>query len=91
VRERVVEGAVQILRERRTPLRIQDIHAEFLRRQLALPGSGTPANIAAHLVYRDLFTRPRRGVIGLTEWVDDAPPVEPESPEASDRAKWSVE
>ncbi len=91
VRERVVEGVVQILREHHTPLRIQDIHAEFLRRQLALPGSGTPANIAAHLVDRDLFTRPRRGVFGLTEWDNDVPPVKAVSPDASSCTEGSKE
>lgn len=68
VRERVVEAVVEILRDHGKPMRIQDIHIEFLRRQLPLPGSGTPANIAAHLVDRDLFTRPSRGVFGLAEW-----------------------
>lgn len=73
VRERVVESVITILRDHGSPMRIQDIHAEFLRRQLPLPGSGTPANIAAHLVARDLFTRPRRGVFGLAEWETASP------------------
>jgi hypothetical protein len=34
VRERVVHSAVQVLQDRGAPMRIQDIHAEFLRRQL---------------------------------------------------------
>jgi hypothetical protein len=68
VRERVVHSAVQVLQDRGAPMRIQDIHAEFLRRQLPLPGSGTPTNIAAHLVDRGVFTRPGRGLFGLTEW-----------------------
>ncbi len=73
VRERVVESVVRILRDRGEPMRIQDVHAEFLRRQFALPGSGTPTNIAAHLVDRTVFTRPSRGVFGLAEWE----PIEP--------------
>lgn len=78
VRDRVVESVIQILQERGDPMRIQDIHAEFLRRELPLPGSGTPTNIAAHLVNRDLFSRPRRGVFGLTEWDGLPRLVEPE-------------
>jgi uncharacterized protein (DUF2267 family) len=68
MRERVVEAVILILREHGKPMRIQDIHSEFLRRELPLPGSGTPANIAAHLVDRDLFTRPGRGAFALAEW-----------------------
>lgn len=68
VRERVVESAIQVLLDQGEPMRIQDIHAEFLRRQLPLPGSGTPANIAAHLVDRSIFTRPNRGWFGLARW-----------------------
>jgi hypothetical protein len=68
VRERVVEGAVQILKDQGEPMRIQDIHSEFMRRKFPLPGSGTPTNIAAHLIDRTVFTRPRRGVFGLADW-----------------------
>jgi hypothetical protein len=68
VRERVMEAVIAILRDQGNEMRIQDIHAEFLRRRLPLPGSGSPANIAAHLVDRDVFTRPRRGTFGLAEW-----------------------
>jgi hypothetical protein len=68
VRQRVVEEVGSILRDRGAPMRIQDIHAEFLRRKFQLPGSGTPANIAAHLVDRKVFSRPRRGVFALAEW-----------------------
>lgn len=68
VRERVAQAVVQILREHGQPMRVQDIHSEFLHRELPLPGSGTPANIAAHLVDRGLFTRPGRGIFGLVEW-----------------------
>src|SRR5436309_2645638 len=61
VRERVVSSVVDILRDHGGPMRVQDIHSEFLRRELPLPGKGTPANIGAHLVDRKVFTRPRRG------------------------------
>lgn len=68
IREEVVEAVTQILRDQGAPMRIQDIHSEFLRRELPLPGRGTPGNIAAHLVDREIFTRPRRGTFGLVEW-----------------------
>lgn len=68
VRERTVQAALDILREHGKPLRIQDLHAEFIRRGVPLPGSGTPTNIASHLVDRTIFTRPGRGVFGLVEW-----------------------
>lgn len=68
VRARVAESAVQILLDHGEPMRIQDIHSEFLRRRFPLPGSGTPTNIAAHLVDRSIFTRPGRGMFGLARW-----------------------
>jgi len=83
VRERVIEDVVQILRDHGKPMRIQDIHSEFLRRELPLPGSGTPANIAAHLVDRELFARFGRGVFGLVEWET---PISSTSPEESSKA-----
>jgi hypothetical protein len=48
-RARVQADTEQILREYGRPMRIQDIHAEFIRRGVPLPGRGTPTNIAAHL------------------------------------------
>lgn len=77
VRVRVVDSVVRILRDYGKPMRVEDIHAEFLRRELPLPGRGTPANIVAHLVDRGLFTRPRRGVYGLAEWEVAPPPADP--------------
>lgn len=68
VRERVVDGVIEILKDHDQPMRIQDIHSEFLRREFPLPGSGTPGNIAAHLVDKSTFVRSKRGVYGLTEW-----------------------
>jgi hypothetical protein len=68
IRERVVDQVVEVLREAQRPLRAQDIHNAFLRREFPLPGSGTPANIAAHLVDKEVFTRPGRGYFGLKEW-----------------------
>ena len=64
-RTRVQADAEGILLERGAPMWIQDIHAEFIRRGVPLPGRGTPTNIAAHLVDRDRFRRFGRGVYGL--------------------------
>src|SRR5262249_2816596 len=68
VRARVQENAVTILRERGAPMRILDIHSEFARRRMPLPGRGTPTNIAAHLVASDRFSRRGRGIYGLAGW-----------------------
>ena len=84
VRERVADAVLEILREHGKPMRIQDIHAEFLRRELPLPGSGTPTNIAAHLVDRGLFARPSRGVFGLAEW---GPPTHSAKPKDAARRR----
>lgn len=75
VRERVAEAVLGILRECGRPMRLTDIHAEFLRRELPLPGSGTPANIASHLIDRTVFTRPSRGTFGLAEWGGESGPM----------------
>lgn len=68
IRERTVESAVDILRARGRPLRIQDLHAEFIRRGHPLPGRGTPTNIVVHLANSPLLERRGRGVYALTEW-----------------------
>lgn len=66
-RERVQADAERILRDHGQPLRIQDIHSEFIRRGMPLPGRGTPTNIAAHLVDENRFRRVGRGMYGLVE------------------------
>lgn len=68
VRERVQKDAEAILCDRGSPMRIQGIHAEFIRRRMRLPGRGTPTNIAAHLVASDRFSRKGRGIYGLVDW-----------------------
>jgi hypothetical protein len=67
-RERVQAHAETILREFEKPMRIQDIHSEFVRRGFPLPGRGTPTNIVAHLLGNDRFQRRGRGIYGLAEW-----------------------
>ena len=73
VREQVQSDAEAILRERGMPMRAQDLHAEFIRRGMPLPGRGTPTNIIAHIVASDRFSRRGRGVYGLTEWAKEQP------------------
>lgn len=68
VRERTIEAAVEILRAHGKPLRIQDIHAEFIRRGHQLPGRGTPTNIVAHISTAPELVRLGRGIYALAEW-----------------------
>jgi hypothetical protein len=79
-RERVWAHTEEILRAHGRPMRVQDIHAEFVRRRFALPGRGTPTNIVAHLVASNRFSRPRRGVYSLAEWESTSHSAEAESP-----------
>src|SRR5258708_2038869 len=46
---RVERDVAEILRDRGQPMRLQDIHTEFVRRGFPLPARGTPTNIVAHL------------------------------------------
>ncbi len=81
-RTRVQSATEQILRDRGQPMRIQHIHAEFVRRGIPLPGRGTPTNIAAHLVDLDRFRRFGRGIYGLAAW--DKPTRAPDALEEAD-------
>jgi hypothetical protein len=76
-RERVQTDAEAILRERGAPMRAQDIHSEFIRRGMPLPGRGLPANIIAHLAVSDRFSRHGRGIWGLAEWVQPSASATP--------------
>lgn len=49
VHERVQADAIAILSGAATPMHINDIHAEFIRRGLEVPGAGKPNNITVHL------------------------------------------
>lgn len=69
--ERVERDVAEILRGHGRPMRIQDIHTEFVRRSLPLPGRGTPTNIVAHLTNSNVVKRVARGVYGLAKWVGD--------------------
>jgi len=68
VREEVRANVEKILRENGKPMRLQDVHAEFIRRGMALPGRGNPTNILAHLSPFERILRMDRGVYGLAEW-----------------------
>jgi hypothetical protein len=49
VRARVQAHVLAILSEVGTPLHINDIHAEFIKRGFEVPGAGKPNNITVHL------------------------------------------
>jgi len=71
VRDRVRLNVRDVLASYGTPMRIQDIHTEFVRRGLPLPGRGTPTNIVAHISGDDSIVRIARGVYGLRDWTDE--------------------
>ena len=85
IREQVQENAETILREHGKPMHAQQIHAEFIRRGMSLPGRGTPTNIVAHLVASNRISRPGRGMYGLAEWDRPSHPAEA-SPSATSGA-----
>jgi hypothetical protein len=66
-RERVIRDAEAILGDERRPLRIGDLHAEFIRRGFALPGRGSPTNLVAHLGQTERIIRLERGVYALPD------------------------
>jgi hypothetical protein len=61
----VREMAQRILSEATGPLHISEIHQQFVDRGYAIPGSGTPFNILAHLVNNKAFVRVARGTYAL--------------------------
>jgi hypothetical protein len=68
VRDRTIGDAEEILRAYGHPMRVQDIHLEFIRRGKPLPGRGTSTNIVAHLLTATSIQKLQRGVYGLAEW-----------------------
>jgi len=79
----VREMAHRILSESGRPLHISEIHQQFLARGHAIPGSGTPFNILAHLVNDKSFVRVARGTYALAGSV----PQEQVLPRAERRAR----
>ncbi len=65
--------AEEILREKGGPLHINEIHAEFERRGLHIPGAGRPVNLIVHLRKASGITSPTRGMYGLEEHVKPLP------------------
>lgn len=61
----VREGVKKILTDSARPLHISEIHREFLRRSLPIPGGGTAFNILAHVVNDRTFVRVARGTYAL--------------------------
>ncbi len=55
-------------------MHINDIHAEFIRRGLPVPGAGKPNNITVHLAGADGVRSTARGVYSIR---DDASPEVP--------------
>lgn len=79
----VREMAHRILAESARPLHISEIHEQFVTRGYAIPGSGTPFNILAHLVNNKSFVRVARGTYALAGSV----PPEQVLPRAKRRAR----
>jgi len=71
-RERVHREAVEVLRDVGQPMHSNDIHAEFLKRGIQIPGAGKPNNITVHLTGWADVTSPERGMYALTEHVGTA-------------------
>lgn len=63
----VKESVKTILQEAGRPLHISEIHREFLRRGLPIPGGGTPFNILVHIAKDQGFIRIARGTYVLRE------------------------
>lgn len=74
VRERVHRQAVEIFREAGGAVHINDLHAEFVKRGLDVPGAGRPANITVHLSGWEDIVSPERGMYGLREHLGDVVP-----------------
>jgi hypothetical protein len=72
--EYVIGRAAVILREEGAPLHINDLYARFVERGYKVPGKGRPVNLTVHLRSTDRIVSPQRGIYGLPEQVDDAPP-----------------
>ena len=79
----VREMTQRILSELGRPLHINEIHQQFLARAYAIPGSGTPFNILAHLVNDKSFVRVARGTYALAGSV----PPEQVLPKAERKAR----
>lgn len=82
----VRDRAEEILREAGGPLHINEIHAEFGRRALHIPGAGKPVNLIVHLRKASGIVSPARGMYALEEHVG-AMPVQRRSRKRRKRAR----
>jgi hypothetical protein len=70
----VRDRASEILREAGRPMHINDIHGEFQRRGLHIPGAGRPVNLTVHLRQGDAgIVSPERGMYALEEYAGSIP------------------
>jgi len=74
VRERVHRQAVEVLTAAGTPLHINALHAEFVKRGFVIPGLGQTANISVHLANWPDVVSPARGMYALTSVAGDVAP-----------------
>src|SRR5262245_25039752 len=71
-----VEGVVRELEAAGRPLHISELMRLLRERQVAIPGSGTQANLIAHVRRDERLVRPSRGMYGLAAWgLESMPPV----------------
>ena len=70
VRERVRTDVSEILEGAGRPLHINEIHAEFIKRGLEVPGAGKPNNITVHLSEAPAIRSTARGYYELAGTTD---------------------
>jgi hypothetical protein len=73
----VVQDVVSTLEEAKRPLHISELMRLLGQHGTPLPGSGTQANVIAHIRRDDRLVRPSRGMYGLTAWGLEEMPVRP--------------
>jgi hypothetical protein len=71
-----VEAVVQEFEAAGRPLHISELMRLLREKKVAIPGSGTQANLIAHLRRDERLVRPSRGMYGLAAWgLQSMPPV----------------
>jgi hypothetical protein len=64
----LMEQVLAVLAEAGRPLHISELMRLLRERQTPIPGSGTQANVIAHLRRHPEIVRPSRGMYGLSVW-----------------------